>query len=83
MSEFDVPTQLIYGEYDQLTPVSIGKMAQKRISNSSLSIIKNAGHLSNIEQPDAFNTIIDNFLSKHKNLAIFNKDKSTWKKFQL
>ena len=77
LSEFDVPTQLIYGEYDQLTPVSIGKMAQKKISNSSLSIIKNAGHLSNIEQPDAFNTIIDNFLSKHKNLAMFNKDKST------
>ena len=76
LSKFDVPTQLIYGEYDKLTPVSIGKIAQKKISNSSLSIIKNAGHLSNIEQPDAFNTIIDNFLSKHKNLAKFKKDKS-------
>ena len=71
LSEFDVPTQLIYGEYDKLTPVSIGKIAQKKISNSSLDIIKNAGHLSNIEQPDAFNKIIKNFLLKHRNLATF------------
>jgi pimeloyl-ACP methyl ester carboxylesterase len=51
-------------------------MAQKKILNSSLNIIKNAGHLSNIEQPDAFNTIINNFLSKHGNLAKFKKDKN-------
>ena len=76
LSKFDVPTQLIYAEYDKLTPVSIGKMAQKKILNSSLNIIKNAGHLSNIEQPDAFNTIINNFLSKHGNLANFKKDKN-------
>ncbi|HIK87198.1 MAG TPA: alpha/beta hydrolase [Alphaproteobacteria bacterium] len=74
LSKFNVPTQLIYGEYDQLTPVAIGKSAQKKILNSSLNIIKNAGHLSNIEQPDAFNTIINNFLSKHRNLAKFKKD---------
>ena len=45
-----------------------------RSLNASLNIIKNAGHLSNIEQPDAFNTIINNFLSKHRNLAKFKKD---------
>ena len=76
LSKFDVPTQLIYGEYDKLTPVSIGKMAQKQILNSSLNIIQNAGHLSNIEQPKAFNKIIKNFLSKHRNLAKFKMDKS-------
>lgn len=76
LSKFDVPTQLIYGEYDKLTPVSIGKMAQKQILNSSLNIIQNAGHLSNIEQPEAFNKIIKNFLSKHRNLAKFKMDKS-------
>ena len=76
LSQFNIPTQLIYGEYDQLTPVTIGISAQKKILNSSLNIIKNAGHLSNIEQPDAFNVIINNFLSKHRNLAKFKKDKS-------
>lgn len=74
LSKFDVPTKLIYGEYDQLTPVSIGKLAKKKILNSSLNIIKNAGHLSNIEQPEAFNKIIKTFLSKHRDLAKFKKD---------
>ena len=72
LSEFDVPTQLIYGEYDQLTPVTIGQIAQKRIKNSSLKIIKNAGHLTNIEQPEIFNKTIKSFLIKYKNLATFN-----------
>ncbi len=71
LSEFDVPTQLIYGEYDKLAPVAIGREAKNIILNSSLHIIKNAGHLSNIEQPEAFNKIMKNFLLKHRNLAKF------------
>jgi 3-oxoadipate enol-lactonase len=73
LSKFDVPTHLIYGEFDKLTPLEIGLMAKERIKNSSMSIIKNAGHLSNIEQPDCFNNILIKFLLQHRYKANFKK----------
>ena len=38
----------------------------KLIKNSKFKIIKNAGHLSNIENPEEFNKIILNFISNVK-----------------
>jgi pimeloyl-ACP methyl ester carboxylesterase len=73
LSKFNIPTQLVYGEYDKLTPVSIGYLAKEKIKNSSLNIIKNAGHLSNIEQPLSFNKILLEFLLEHKDKANFKE----------
>ncbi len=61
--KIDVPTLLIVGELDRLTPPSMAKEIQKLIKNSKLYIIKNAGHLSNIEEPRKFNEIVFNFLN--------------------
>ena len=73
LSKFDVPTLLVYGEFDKLTPAEIGYLAKEKIKDSSINIIKNAGHLSNIEQPDNFNKILIKFLNQHKNKANFKK----------
>ena len=73
LSKFNVPTKLVYGEHDKLTPVSIGYLAKEKIKNSSLNIIKNAGHLCNIEQPVSFNKVLLEFLLQHKDKANFKK----------
>ncbi len=69
LSNFNVPVQLIFGEHDVLTPPSLGELMKEKIINSSLDIIPNAGHLSNMEKPITFNKILLNFLSKYKNKA--------------
>jgi len=52
-----VPTLLIWGTEDDITPV------WKEIPDSAqLRIISGAGHLCYIEQPDEFNEIVRNFL---------------------
>ena len=71
LSNFNVPIQLIFGEHDALTPPSLGKSMKEKIINSSLDIIPNAGHLSNMEKPETFNKVLLNFLSKYKNKAIY------------
>lgn len=43
------PTLIIYGEKDKDTPVYMAKKLHKNLTNSSLKIIKNAGHFSYIE----------------------------------
>ena len=60
--DFDVPTQLIFSTHDKLTPLTIGETMHKKIPDSKFNIIQNAGHLSNLEQPDQFNKILFEFI---------------------
>ena len=41
------------------------------IAGSELVILENAGHLSNIEQPEAFNAAVLRFLNTHRDRATF------------
>lgn len=65
----DVPTLLLFGDVDPLTPPSVGAYMQERIAGSQLVIIENAGHMTNLEQPDAFNSAVLAFLRDHKDGA--------------
>lgn len=62
LDEIKVPTLLIFGEDDRaIKPNDIKKNMNKKISNSFLVKIKNAGHYSNLEQPEQFNSALINF----------------------
>lgn len=69
VGSIDVPTLLIYGEHDSLTPPAIGAALQKDIKGSEFEVIADAGHLVNIEQPAAFNRRVLQFLERHRELA--------------
>jgi 3-oxoadipate enol-lactonase len=62
LSEIMIPTLIMVGEDDPGTPVSASQGMHRRISNSKLVIIKSARHLSNVEQPEVFNTNLTMFL---------------------
>ena len=61
-----VPTLIICGEEDKVTPPVLSHELQSMIPGSRLEIIPRAGHLTNLEKPDAFNSIVGQFL-KHLN----------------
>lgn len=56
------PTLVITGELDGPTPPADGKLMAERIPGARLEIIPKAGHLSNLEQPEAFNRALLDFL---------------------
>lgn len=58
----DVPTLVIVGSEDALTPPSEARAMRAAIPGSRLVEIPGAGHLSNVEAPDAFNTAIEEFV---------------------
>ena len=60
-----VPTLIMVGELDTLTPPSMSKSIMNEIKGSYLKIIPKAGHLINIEEPDIFNQNLIQFLDKH------------------
>lgn len=61
LSRITRPTQIIVGELDQATPLSDAKLMADQIPRARLAIIPNAAHLSNLEQPEAFNQIVSAF----------------------
>ncbi|MDH5667136.1 MAG: alpha/beta fold hydrolase [Nitrospira sp.] len=57
------PTQIIVGERDQATPPSEAKFMADRIPRARLTVIPDAAHLANVEQPDTFTQIVHVFAS--------------------
>ncbi len=57
------PTLVIVGEQDQATPVADARLMADGIPGARLAIIPQAGHLPNLEQPEQFNQVIEEFLS--------------------
>ncbi len=49
------PTLIMVGEEDPGTPVAASKAMHESIPNSRLVVLPSAAHLSNVEQPEAFN----------------------------
>jgi 3-oxoadipate enol-lactonase len=62
LSTIDVPTLIIVGEEDVITPLKDARRMQAAIAGSHLEVLKGAGHLSNVERPAAFNTVMTEFL---------------------
>jgi len=61
-----VPTLVLVGEHDAVTPPSAAERIAHGIPHAELVLIPNAGHLSNVENPDAFNSAMISFLAKLK-----------------
>jgi 3-oxoadipate enol-lactonase len=59
----DVPTLILVGEEDRITPPELSEELAALIPGSKVRRIANAGHLANTEQPETFNAAIDSFLS--------------------
>jgi 3-oxoadipate enol-lactonase len=62
LADIAVPTLVLVGEEDTLTPVEESEIISRRIPGAALEVIPAAGHLSNLEAPDAFNRALGAFL---------------------
>lgn len=62
LNEISVPTLILCGKEDKVTTVEQAEFMHKNIENSELQIIENAGHMSNLEQPEQFNKYLGNFI---------------------
>jgi pimeloyl-ACP methyl ester carboxylesterase len=65
LGEISVPTLVLVGEEDVITPPSESRTLANGIPNSQLQIMASAGHFPMLEQPDAFNRLLGEFLMQH------------------
>jgi pimeloyl-ACP methyl ester carboxylesterase len=55
---------VIVGKDDKLTPPEYSKFIYGKIRNAHLAVIPDAGHFSNLENPDEFNRVITKFITE-------------------
>ncbi len=64
LAQIKCPTIVIVGADDPGTPVAMARIIHQAMPGSELAIIPSAAHISNIEQPAAFNAALTGFLDK-------------------
>jgi 3-oxoadipate enol-lactonase len=64
LGSISVPTIILVGEHDVLTPVASAEALKQRIHGSRLHVIPHAAHMSNLENPEVFNMRLIEFLNK-------------------
>ena len=62
LGQIKVPTLLIWGKNDKVTPPFVAEDFHKLIPNSELAFIDECGHAPMMEVPAAFNEILEKFL---------------------
>jgi 2-hydroxy-6-oxonona-2,4-dienedioate hydrolase len=62
LGQIKVPTLLIWGKNDKVTPPFVAEDFHKLIPNSELAFIDQCGHAPMMEVPNAFNEILEQFL---------------------
>jgi pimeloyl-ACP methyl ester carboxylesterase len=64
LKEIKLPTLIICGLEDQLTPVKYSEYLKNNIPNSRLEIIADAGHMVMLEKPEELNERLEKFIKE-------------------
>ncbi|MEW6401813.1 MAG: alpha/beta hydrolase [Chloroflexota bacterium] len=62
LGEINVPTLIICGAHDRMTPLRNSEFLHDGIANSRLEVVENAGHMAIFEQPGIMIDLIARFL---------------------
>jgi 3-oxoadipate enol-lactonase len=62
--DIKVPTLVLCGGRDLITPVDLSNELVDLIPNARMQVIAGAGHLTNLEKPDEFNRLVGDFLDE-------------------
>jgi 3-oxoadipate enol-lactonase len=66
LQNIKVPTLIMVGQFDELTPPASSIAMKEKIPNAELHILPDAAHMSNLENPEEFNRHLLDFLKKIK-----------------
>ncbi len=69
LSELVVPTQVIGGEFDPLTPPDLMREIAETIDGADYHLMYDVGHLGNLENPLEFNRLLTQFLARYRDQA--------------
>ncbi|MCG6534134.1 MAG: alpha/beta fold hydrolase, partial [Syntrophales bacterium LBB04] len=60
------PTLIVWGAKDRVFPLQQAYSAKRKMPNAQLHIMKECGHIPNLERPEEFNNLVINFLINNR-----------------
>jgi 3-oxoadipate enol-lactonase len=70
LKDINIPTLILCGSEDEVTPLAQSELMHEQIKGSILKVIEQAGHVSVIEQPGIFNKHLGEFLSGLNSVSV-------------
>ena len=64
LDQITIPCMVVWGESDRIIPSAYGRAFAKHIPNAQFALVKQAGHLPHIEQPDEVMRLFEEFKAK-------------------
>lgn len=77
LNDIKVPTLLVWGIQDNVTPLWVGEKFHDLIPNSELVKVDKCGHAPMMERPELFNTALESFLTRVETGNFLNQIKDT------
>ena len=62
-AKISVPTLLVSGEFDKITPAELGRKAAEMNPKIDYALVKNTGHFPMLEDPETYLGYVDEFLA--------------------
>jgi len=59
-----VPSLVVAGREDRLTPVGVSRSLAARLPDARLEVVDDAGHCAMLERPESFNEFLDEYLAE-------------------
>jgi pimeloyl-ACP methyl ester carboxylesterase len=63
LASISIPSLIVVGDADVITPVAVAQSMQMQIPNAMLAVIRGAGHMTPMEQPGQVNQVLRRFVS--------------------
>jgi pimeloyl-ACP methyl ester carboxylesterase len=64
LAEMGIPTLIVWGRHDKAIPLKLGQEMHRILKSSRLEIFEDSGHEPHDEEPEKFNRVILDFLTK-------------------
>ena len=64
LAQSDIPTLVVWGDHDHILPCSHLRAATAALPRAESYVFSNTGHMPQIERPDEFAAVVEEFLSR-------------------
>jgi pimeloyl-ACP methyl ester carboxylesterase len=70
MRELEVPTLVLFGTEDRLTPPELGRIYRELLPSSQFVIVYDAAHAIYADRPEAFTAIVTEFVARREQFVV-------------
>ncbi len=73
IAELDVPTLVVFGTRDRLTPSELGRVYRDKMPRCHFVLLFDAGHEAGVERPEALASLVQDFLTRREAFIVTEK----------